>query len=56
MNGSNDDGMVKWFHCLLGQFLVRILQKEHHDGNFKLYIQEICQAQCPYEDKVLSWA
>nr|XP_022314940.1 uncharacterized protein LOC111119241 isoform X2 [Crassostrea virginica] len=28
---SSDEGMTKWFHCLLGQYVLRILQKEHND-------------------------
>ncbi|XP_065921941.1 uncharacterized protein [Magallana gigas] len=31
MNGSNDEGLVKWFNRLLGQFVIRTLQQEHPD-------------------------
>ena len=32
LNGSDDEGMVKWFHRLLGQIVLRILKQEHSDG------------------------
>ncbi|XP_078318841.1 uncharacterized protein LOC111119242 [Crassostrea virginica] len=45
MNAS-DEGMTKWFHCLLGQYVLRILQQEHNDVK-----STVCE-QC--EDDLLS--